>query len=124
MKTIKTLLLALIVAHAANAQPAEGAYFSNTELLLHPRKITAPNGQIAYMWSDCYEQLNFIQRADLKQYYDSALAVTNKKIEEAQQNNLLHPDKVIDTRYWDADLSFYTRKLQYIKEYDDWEAKQ
>jgi hypothetical protein len=124
MKTIKTLILILFVSPLAFSQPAEGAYFSNTELQLHPRKIIAPNGQIAYMWSDCYEQLNFAQKADLKQYYDSALNATNKKIEEVQKNNLLHPAKINDVGYWEADKSFYTRKLKYIQDYDDWEKGQ
>jgi hypothetical protein len=124
MKTIKTLIFILLVSHIAFAQPAEGAYFSNTELQLHPRKIIAPNGQIAYMWSDCYERLNFMQRADLKMYYDSALNATNIKIEEVQKRNLLHPAKTIDVGYWEADKSFYTRKLKYIQDYDDWEKGQ
>lgn len=36
MKKIKTLILILFVANFTYAQPAEGAYFSNIELQLHP----------------------------------------------------------------------------------------
>ena len=100
-----------------SAQPAEGAYFTNTELQLHPRKIIAPNGQIAYMWNDCYEQLNFAQRADLKLYYDSALAATNIQIEMLKIKKQAYG-------FLQADSSFYQRKLLYLKEYDAWEEKQ
>jgi len=123
MKPIKIIIFILFVVQNIKAQPAEGAYFSNTELQLHPRKIIAPNGQIAYMWSDCYEQLNFMQRADLKQYYDSALAATNQRIDVAQKNCLLNPEKKIDLGQWEADKSFYTRKLKYINDFDEWEKR-
>lgn len=124
MKKIIFVLLAVLAYTIAKAQPAEGAYFSNTELQLHPRKIITPNGT-AYMWSDCYEQLNFAQRADLKLYYDSALKATNNKIEEAvKANNLANPTTKSDTGYLEADKSFYIRKLKYINDYDAWEEKQ
>ena len=114
-KNFITLMLLLTAAYG-HAQPAEGAYFTNTELQLHPRKVIAANGQIAYMWSDCYEQLNFAQRADLKLYYDSALAATNKQIESLKL-------KKQDYQFLQADSSFYSRKILYIKEFDEWEAK-
>lgn len=124
MKKIKTLILILFVANFTYAQPAEGAYFSNIELQLHPRKVIAPNGQIAYMWSDCYEQLNFMQRADLKIYYDSVLIFVNKKLEEAKINAIQNPKIPSEVGLWEAEKSFYMRKLQYIKAYDDWEMGQ
>jgi hypothetical protein len=123
MKTIIIIVFTIFIAEFTYAQPAEGAYFSNTELQLHPRKVMASNGQIAYMWSDCYEQLNFMQRADLKLYYDSVLKSVNQKIEETQKNNLPQPNKINDLGYWEAEKSFYIRKLKFIRDYDDWEAK-
>lgn len=124
MKTIKTLILLLFVSPLAFAQPAEGAYFSNTELQLHPRKVIAPNGQIAYMWSDCYEQLNFIQRADLKMYYDSVLISVNKKLAEAKINAIQNPKIPSEVGLWEAEKSFYERKLKYIQDFDEWEKEQ
>lgn len=121
MKTIKTLILLLFVSPLAFAQPAEGAYFSNTELQLHPRKIIAPNGQTTYMWSDCYEQLNFMQRADLKMYYDSVLISVNKKLEEAKINAIQNPKIPNEVGLWEAEKSFYERKLKYIQDFDEWE---
>jgi hypothetical protein len=124
MKTIIIIVFTIFIGEFTYAQPAEGAYFSNTELQLHPRKVMAANGQIAYMWSDCYEQLNFMQRADLKLYYDSVLIAINKKVEEAKMNTKPNTTEVKELSYWQAEQSFYTRKLKYIKDYDDWEEKE
>ena len=115
MKHIILIITLTLMCSIASAQPAEGAYFTNTELQLHPRKISTPNGQIAYMWSDCYEQLNFAQRADLKLYYDSALAATNIQIEMLKI-------KKQDYSFLQADSSFFSRKINYIKEFDAWES--
>ena len=117
-------MLILFVSSLAFAQPAEGAYFSNTELQLHPRKVIAPNGQIAYMWSDCYEQLNFMQRADLKMYYDSVLISVNKKLAEAKINAIQNPKIPSEVGLWEAEKSFYERKLKYIQDFDEWEKRQ
>lgn len=124
MKTIITLILILLMTYFAYAQPAEGAYFSNIELQLHPRKVIAPNGQIAYMWSDCYEQLNFAQRVDLKMYYDSVLFLVNKKLEEAKINAIQNPKIPSEVGLWEAEKSFYKRKLKYIQDFDEWEQRQ
>jgi hypothetical protein len=124
MKTIVILVFSIIMVHVVAAQPAEGAYFSNNELQLHPRKVVGSNGQIAYMWSDCYEQLNFMQRADLKLYYDSVLIAINKKVEEAKINATQNTSQAKELNYLQAEQSFYTRKLKYIKDYDDWEEKE
>ena len=117
MKHFVLIITLTLMCSIVSAQPAEGAYFTNTELQLHPRKIITPNGQIAYMWNDCYEQLNFAQRADLKLYYDSAINTTNNKIEALKIEKK-------DYDFLQADSSFFSRKILYIKEYDAWEEKQ
>jgi hypothetical protein len=57
-------------------------------------------------------------------YYDSVLISVNKKLEEAKINAIQNPKIPNEVGLWEAEKSFYERKLKYIQDFDEWEKGQ